>query len=394
VEIGSVVTLIVYREPAAVPTPVPRPAALDCSRWPGSVAVWDATSGTSRCDCPEGLRWNSTGSRCEAAVNADQQNCDSNWPGTTAHRDPATGALECRCPDGLGWDDRTRACVAVSTVEVQPILPGQTADCRHMPGTIAQRDASGRVQCRCPAGSWDAAKRRCVTEALPTLDPHDCPRHYGNIRAFLALGKVADAQREVQAARAKGCNPQYIDEAFPPGTGTGTGTATGTGTGVGTGGGNCEDVGRSLSEPLYQGRITRQQAEQQMAAAGCGDQLETLCPAGNFGMDNYPDCLGQSYVGPGPAGGGAGSGGGGSTGPTCFIQEYGERSGVGLVMAARWGQHTNYYVMAVPDDAVDGVMRSFKEQHGAWLVARKANYQSALREARRNCPNPTSAPGR
>ena len=87
------------------------------------------------------------------------------------------------------------------------------------------------------------------------------------------------------------------------------------------------------------------------------------------------------------------SGGGGSSGPTCFIQEYGARSGVGLVMAARWGQHTNYYVMAVPDDAVDDVVRSFKEQHGAWLVGRYSSYQGALGEARRQCPNPARVPG-
>ena len=391
VEIGSVVTLNVYREPIPFVQPTPRPATIDCTRWPGAVAVWDPASNSSRCDCPEGVQWNATGSGCEPVVNADQQYCDSNWPGTLASRDPASGSLECQCPAGLGWDDRALRCVAVSTVEVQPILIGQTTDCRHMPGTIAQRDASGRMRCRCPVGSWNAAQRRCVTEALPTLDPPGCTAHYSHIRGFLALGKVAEAQRSVQAARAMGCNPQYIDEAFPPGTGSGTGSGTGTGAGAGTGGGRCEDLGRSLSEPLFQGRLSRQDAERQMNAAGCGDALDSLCPYGNFGQNVYPDCLGEVLVGPGPAGGT--SGGGASSGPTCFIQEYGAGPGGGLVMAARFGQHTNYYVMAVPDDAVNDTMRIFKEQHGAWLVGRNSTYQGALGRARGMCANPTRAPG-
>ena len=256
------------------------PAVHDCSRWPGSVAVRDPISGTSRCDCPEGPQWNSTGTACEAAVNADQQYCDANWPGTTARREPATGVLECQCPAGLGWDDRARACVAVSTIEVQPILPGQGVDCSHMPGTMAFRDpATGQTQCRCPAGSWDAAQRRCVTEALPPSTPPSAP---ATTPASGPSGPWAGwrtpAGRRTRRGHGGATPPTSTMRSRREPERDRTGTGTGTGTGIGTGGGSCEDLGRSLSEPLFQGSLSRQEAERRMVPAGCGDQLDALCP--------------------------------------------------------------------------------------------------------------------
>jgi hypothetical protein len=132
-----------------------------------------------------------------------------------------------------------------------------------------------------------------------------------------------------------------------------------------------------------------EQAERQMAATGCGGQLDAICPSGYFGQDTYPDCLGSVIVGPSPAGVG-----GGSSAPSCFIHEYGDRGGTALVFAATFDRHTQYYVISVPEDSVDGVVDAFRREHGASLVQACRSYPEGLQEARRRCPNPTSAPGR
>jgi hypothetical protein len=220
-----------------------------------------------------------------------------------------------------------------------------------------------------------------VTEALRPLDPPECPGYYARIRAARVLGRIADARREADQARARGCNPAYIDDALPPGTGSGAGT--GAGTGGGGGGAHCEDLGRSLSEPLFQGQLSRQEAERRMVAAGCGDQLDSLCPWGNFGQNTYPDCLGQVIVGPGPSGGGGG--GGSSSGPECHVEPLGGQGSVTLLFERRFERGRNLYVISCPPDKVDGLIDFFRTQHGASLVRRFDTYQDGLAEARRRC---------
>jgi hypothetical protein len=39
-------------------------ASTDCSRWPGSVAVWNALAGRAECGCPEGMIWNGDRTAC------------------------------------------------------------------------------------------------------------------------------------------------------------------------------------------------------------------------------------------------------------------------------------------------------------------------------------------
>jgi len=385
-ETGSAVTLYVYGPPRAAV--IPTPATADCSRWPGSVQTWDLASGESRCDCPQGTMWDTQGTACVAAVNSDQRYCDRNWPGTAARRITG-GVLECQCPPGTGWDDGRRGCVSNAVVPVRPITPQDVGDCRQMPGTIAFRDpGTGRVDCRCPVGSWNSAQHRCVTTTLEPSDPLDCPTYYARIRASRALGNHADAARAAEVARSRGCNPTYIADAIGPTDGgtSGGGPTDGGPTGSGDG---CEDLGRQLSEPLYQKRITRRQAEQQMTAAGCGDQLHWLCPSGNFGMSTYPGCLGESYIGPSPSGGA-----GRQPRTHCSITPMGQNPGRGLVFKRTFDSVTNYYVIAVPEDTVDSQVNFWRTEHGATLVRKTNTYSEALREANALCPNPTSPGGR
>ena len=393
---GSRVTLYVFGPPQPTTPPAwsppsrppAPPTSVNCSQWPGSVPV---TSGRDqRCECPAGTSWNATGTGCVTAstANSDQQHCDRAYPGTIAQRS-ASGQLECQCPAGLGWDGARGGCVAATGVAVQPVLPS-THNCRQMPGTIATRDpASGRVTCRCPVGTWDSSQRRCVTDQPERLDPPSCTADYAWIRADVALGNFASARAKAEQARQKGCSSTFVSNALGP---AGRTTMGGTGRTVGStssGGTDCESLGRSLSEPLFQNQITRQQAEQQMVAAGCGDQLDTLCPWGNFGQSAYPDCIGHVVVGPGPAGTGPAAG----RGPTCYIEERFEgRGGPYMLFEQPFPDfsHTNYWIM--PGDDPNSISQALPSSVGFRYLLTARSFNAVMQQARQRCSNPTPRP--
>jgi len=202
VDPGQAVTLHVFRDPAPLPPPVPTrdpgPAGLDCSRWPGSVAVRDPATGGNACDCPSGTQWSVGGTACV--------------PTTTGQTSP-------QCPAGTRWDGHSRTCVAMSTTVIEPILPDLPGGCTHKPGTIAVRDPrTGRSRCACPAGAhWDDAQRRCVNAPLAPLEPRACIQHYADIRLAKILGDSVAASNAEAAARAAGCGSTHITEAVASG---------------------------------------------------------------------------------------------------------------------------------------------------------------------------------
>jgi len=290
---GGAVVLHVYGDRAAAPVVSARPSpAIDCSRWPGSVASTQPSAGEQVCDCPSGSRWNASGTGCELVDDPDQARCDRDWPGTIARRDPATGRPACVCPSGLAWDENAGGCVAAGVAGITPILPDQPQGCAHMPGTIATRDpVTGRTQCRCPVGSWDDGQRRCVTEALPPVEPAVCVQHYTDIRLAGVTGDSAAAARAEAAAREAGCNPGHIAEAVASGTSWGEISRSIGGSTGGTG------SGRDADNPITP--ITEPAPDKHEGDASVSSRFVQICviDVNSVLDDHYHLLVNERYVG-------------------------------------------------------------------------------------------------
>jgi hypothetical protein len=135
-------------------------ANANCTRWPGSVASWDAARKLAVCVCPPGTSWTRNRSSCmdnrQLAVNS--LNC-SRYPGSVAVFDNRTNRAVCECTQPLRWNRNHTRCVDAEAAAME------TADCSRFPGTrpVFLRD-QGRVDCFCPQGAmWDAAKNRCIS---------------------------------------------------------------------------------------------------------------------------------------------------------------------------------------------------------------------------------------
>ncbi len=135
-------------------------ANANCTRWPGSVASWDAARKQAVCVCPQGTSWTKNRSSCmdNRQMAVSNLNC-SLYPGSVAIFDDRTNRAVCECTQGLRWNRNHTRCVDAETAAME------TADCSRFPGTrpVYLRD-QGRVDCFCPQGAmWDAAKNRCIS---------------------------------------------------------------------------------------------------------------------------------------------------------------------------------------------------------------------------------------
>lgn len=135
-------------------------ANADCSRWPGSVAKWDAGKKRAVCICSEGASWNKTRTSCvdNRQLAMDNINC-SRYPGAVAVFDERANRAVCECGQGLKWNKNRTRCVDTETAALE------TADCSRFPGTRPMwNHQTGRVDCYCPQGAmWDGSKGRCIS---------------------------------------------------------------------------------------------------------------------------------------------------------------------------------------------------------------------------------------
>jgi hypothetical protein len=82
----------------------------NCSRWPGSVPMWNKKANRAECFCPQGMAWNRDRTRCIDARQAAVENTNcSRWPGSVPMWNKKANRAECFCPRGMVWNsDRTR----------------------------------------------------------------------------------------------------------------------------------------------------------------------------------------------------------------------------------------------------------------------------------------------
>jgi hypothetical protein len=92
----------------------------DCSRWPGSIPMWNNQTNRVECFCPQGLAWNRDRTMCIDARQAAVENTDcSRWPGSVPQWNSQTNRVECFCPQGMIWNRDRTACISVQQQQDQ-----------------------------------------------------------------------------------------------------------------------------------------------------------------------------------------------------------------------------------------------------------------------------------
>jgi len=154
-----------------------RLAETDCSRWPGSQAVWDTPNNKPGCGCVGDTVWDAARTRCisqkEAALAS--ANC-SFYPNTRPVWDDIQGRVMCDCLPGAAWNSDRSACIG------QKQLALETVDCSQYPGSIAAWDDQGnKPACKCPDGTqWIKQLNRCISKQEAAMANADCSRLPGS----------------------------------------------------------------------------------------------------------------------------------------------------------------------------------------------------------------------
>ena len=105
----------------------------DCSRWPGSISLWNNQTNRAECFCPQGMIWNKDRTMCIDARQAAVENTDcSRWPGSVAMWNNQTNRAECFCPQGMVWNQNRTACISARQQPPPPTGPTPTGPPRQV----------------------------------------------------------------------------------------------------------------------------------------------------------------------------------------------------------------------------------------------------------------------
>ncbi|MBW1816851.1 MAG: PASTA domain-containing protein, partial [Deltaproteobacteria bacterium] len=134
-------------------------ADTDCSRWPGSLPVWNKKTNRAECGCPKGMAWNKARTKCidyrRAAI--ERTDC-SRWPDSVPVWNGKTNRAECGCPKGKAWNRAGTKCIDYRRASIE------RADCSRWPGSIPYWNSrTQKVACGCPKGKvWNSSRTACV----------------------------------------------------------------------------------------------------------------------------------------------------------------------------------------------------------------------------------------
>jgi Thrombospondin type 3 repeat. len=200
---------------------------VDCSAYPGTVAVWHESSQSAGCVCQGSEDWSDALQRCATAREDDMASTDCSGYGRHAAAQwddssqqvmcacesgyefdatdqcvpainsgpcaayPGTEWInnQCQCPGQLEWSDVAQQCVASEDLSSQDI------NCTAYPGTAAFWDAArSQWQCRCLGSKqWSESLASCAYPEDEQVAATDClpTRHHRRIRCLQWRGGVS-----------------------------------------------------------------------------------------------------------------------------------------------------------------------------------------------------------
>lgn len=178
----------------------------DCSRWPGSIPLWNNQTNRAECFCPQGLAWNRDRTMCIDARQAAVENTDcSRWPGSVPMWNNQTNRVECFCPKGTKWNNNRTACIS-DVISIQPFPPDQ-GPCQ---------DLYNRFQASLNSNQFSQARvileqaRNCsfynqAANILQEANRRYCLQLENEIFQACQAGDKNRAQTLVNQAQAQGC---------------------------------------------------------------------------------------------------------------------------------------------------------------------------------------------